>query len=402
MALDDDSYLTVGSTMSKFKIHIIIVTAFVGLLSGACSSVFLYSLEWVTKAREEHTIFILGLPLFGFLFGRLLKLIPHHINQGVPYILNELDNHDAHVSPWMTPFIFLSSLGTHLFGGSAGREGVGVIMGASVAHLIPRKKISYQDLRPYLIYSGIAAGFSSIFGTPFAAIIFSFELHHFKDVRKGFLFLTTILSSLIALLTSSFLGPSHQHYTVGFHFEINTIIHVSIATFTSGIGGLAFYWGLKGYTRLISKLFSQIEWKLAFGAAFVSVIVYIFHGYEYVGIGNDIILKSFNQQMEPYDFVMKCLLTVMTLSIGFKGGEVTPLFFMGATLSNSIASFFSYNNYALSSSLGMVGLFGAVTATPIASMVMATELFGWKVGGLSVLTCYFARLIMGKRSVYRH
>lgn len=90
------------------------------------------------------------------------------------------------------------------------------------------------------------------------------------------------------------------------------------------------------------------------------------------------------------------------MAIGFKGGEVTPLFFMGATLSNSVSSLFNFNNYALSSSLGMVGLFGAVTATPFASIAMAAELFGWKVGTLSILTCFIVRFIMGSRSVYRH
>lgn len=388
--------------MSKFQIHTILLSILIGLVSGVCSSLFLHSLEWITALRNEHSYLIWGLPVFGIFFGLLIKAIPHHINQGVPYILQELDNHEAHISPWMTPFIFLSSLGTHLFGGSVGREGVGVIMGASIAHLVPRLKKSYQELRPYLIYSGIAAGFSSIFGTPIAAIIFSFELHHFKDVKKDFLLFSTALSSLVALLVPHFIGPKHQHFVVNFQFDNKVFFYIFIAGIAAGIGGHAFYWGLKGYTKLISKLVPHIEWKLAIGALIISLIVFLTNGYEYVGIGTDIISRSFHQQMLPYDFLMKCLLTAMTLAIGFKGGEVTPLFFMGATLSNSVSSLFNFNNYALSSSLGMVGLFGAVTATPFASIAMAAELFGWKVGTLSILTCFIARFIMGSRSVYRH
>lgn len=387
--------------MSKFKIQIILSSILIGVFSGACSSAFLHSLEYVTHFRDEHKYLIWGLPVFGLLFGYLIKSIPHHINQGVPYLIHELDNHGSDISPWMTPFIFLGSLGTHLFGGSAGREGVGVIMGASIAHAVPRMKRSYKELRPYLIYSGLAAGFSSIFGTPLAAIIFAFELHQFKDLKKGLLIFSVILSSIIAFLMPFYFGPAHQHFTVNFHFAQSTVIYVLIAAIASGLGGLVFYWGLKSYTKVISKLVPQIEWKLAVGALLVSIIVYTTGAYDYIGIGTSFIEKAFHNPSLPYDFIMKCLLTVMTLAVGFKGGEVTPLFFMGATLSNSFSTFFNLNNYALSSALGMVGLFGAVTATPIASAVMAAEMFGGKVGLLAIAVCLIARLIMRNKSVYR-
>ena len=387
--------------MSKiFKI--LSISLFVGILSGALSSLFLYSLAQVTSFRQTSPYLIWGLPVFGFFFALLIKKLPHHINQGVSYILDELENEKAHVSPWMVPFIFIGSLGTHLFGGSAGREGVGVIMGASVAHLMPKIRDTYKEMRPFLIYSGIAAGFSSIFGTPLAAIIFSFELHSFKHVRRFELIICTILASFVSLLMPYLLGTSHQHFDVSFTLEGNLFYYVLIASIASGIGGQLFYWGLKGYTNLISSIFPRLELRLLMGGLFVSFLVYFTDSYQYIGIGTDVIARSFVEQMSSHDFVMKCLLTVMTISIGFKGGEVTPLFFMGATFSNSIAGFFNFKNFALSSSLGMVGLFGAVTGTPLASAVMGGELFGWKVGLLCFVTCYLSRLFMNDRSVYRH
>lgn len=387
--------------MSKM-IKIISVSLFVGTISGTLSSFFLYSLNEVTHIRQNYPYLIWGLPLFGFLFALLIKKIPHHINQGVPYILEELENGKAQVSPWMVPFIFISSLGTHLFGGSAGREGVGVIMGASAAHLLPRLRETYKEMRPFLIYSGIAAGFSSIFGTPIAAILFSFELHAFKDLRKMDLMICTIFASFVALLIPHLLGPGHQSFEVSFLLEGDLFYYVLIASITSGLGAQFFYWGLKGYTQLISSLFPRIEMKLLLGGLFISLLVFFTDSYQYVGIGTDTIARSFSEGMNYHDFVMKCLLTIMTISIGFKGGEVTPLFFMGATLSNSIAALFNFKNFALSSSLGMVGIFGAVTGTPLASAVMGGELFGWKVGLLCLVSCYLARAMMGRRSVYRH
>lgn len=387
--------------MSKI-LKLSLIALLVGSFSGILSSLFLHSLSAVTELRQSYSYLIWGLPVFGFLFGLWIKRIPHHINQGVPYFLSSLDDHKSPISIWMAPFIFVSSLGTHLFGGSAGREGVGVIMGTSIARLTPTLGLSSIELRPHLIYAGIAAGFSSIFGTPLTAIIFAFELHQFKDMKKPELMTTTILASFGGWLITHVLGPHHQAFEVNFVLGNDTLYYVLIASISAGLGAHLFYWGLKYYTQIISKLFPQIEWKLFFGGFLISGIVFLTNSYQYVGIGTDVIAKSFETQMMPFDFFMKCLLTIMTISIGFKGGEVTPLFFMGATFSNSIASLLNLKNFSLSSSLGMVSLFGAVTGTPLASGIMAAELFGWEVGVLSIVCCHLARLIMGKRSIYRH
>ena len=375
---------------------------FIGLVSAIFSSLFLHLLAYTSTFRSGHPYLIWGLPVFGLLFALILKKIPHHINQGVPYILEEIENEKAKVSTWMAPFILLSSLGTHLFGGSAGREGVGVIMGASVAHYLPKFHKTFSRMRPYLVYGGIAAGFSSIFGTPLTAIIFAFELNAFKHWMKLELIICAVISAFSALFVQSILGPAHQHFQVSFDLNKDLLVYGIIVIFSSGIGANIFYWGLKGYTKLISSLFPELVQKMFFGGLLISSLVFFTDGHQYIGIGTDTIARSFFSEMSHFDFMMKCLLTVMTLSVGFKGGEVTPLLFMGATLSNGMAAFFGLRNFGLSSSLGMVSLFGAVTGTPFASAMMGMELFGWQVGVMAFLTCLGARLFMAKRSVYRH
>jgi H+/Cl- antiporter ClcA len=382
-------------------LKILFIPVFIGLTSGCLSSAFLYLLNEVTLLREKNPFLLYLLPLFGFLFSWVIRKIPHHINQGVPYILEELNNEKAKVSPWMAPFIFFSSLGTHLFGGSAGREGVGVIMGASAAHLLPKLNRSFENLRPYLIYGGMAAGFSSIFGTPLAAIIFSFELHSFKDLKDYKLLVCTILSSFIAFATSNYLGPSHQLFQVLFSWS-EVIPYILLSGIISGFGAHFFYWGYKGYTRLISYLFPRLEIKLGLGSFFICFLVIMTNSYQYLGIGTDFISQTFVSERTYFDFLMKALLTIMTLSIGFKGGEVTPLFFMGSALSNWFCSALSFKNFGLSSSLGMTALFGAVTATPLASALMGAELYGWKAGVLCFFGCWIARFVFGKRCLYRH
>ena len=386
--------------MSKF-FKIIFVSFLIGLITGAFSSGFLHSLDWVTSLRKTHSYLIWGLPFFGLALGMFIQRMPHHVNQGVPNIIKQVESDEGQLSPWMAPFQFITSLGTHLYGGSAGREGVGVIMGASLAQILNSSKFKLDNLRQFLIYGGIAAGFSSIFGTPLAAIVFAFEIHSFKNIRRTYLILCVIAASYSALIVPKLLGPVHQSYEVIFSFQ-DVIPYLLIAGVAAGLGAQIFYWGVRSYTQLTSKLLPSLPIRLFIGALLISTLVYLTSGYPYIGIGTDIIARSFTQEMSWYDFAMKVLLTTMTLSIGFKGGEVTPLFFMGSTLSNWICSIFSFRNFGLSSSLGMVGLFGAATGTPFASILMSCELFGWKVGLCSVVSCLIARVLMGKRSVYRH
>lgn len=386
--------------MSKIP-KLLFLSLFIGLVSGILSTLFLALLNDVTTLRNSYPQLIWGLPFFGLLLSIVIKRIPQQINQGVPYILGELERPKTDISPWMTPFIFLSSLGTHLFGGSAGREGVGVIMGASAAHLLSRLGHSFKDLKKFFIYGGMAAGFSSIFGTPVTAIVFSFELRKFENIKKKDLLLTTIMASFTAFLVSSVLGASHQHFVV--HLNLSEVLpYIFISGIISGIAAHIFYWGNKGYTQLISAIFPNLSVKLVAGGLAISVFVFLTKSYDYIGLGTEILAKSFVQEMSSYDFMMKALLTIMTISIGFKGGEVTPLFFMGATFSNWSCALFNLRNFSLSSSFGMVALFGAVTGAPLASAVMGMELFGWKVGLFCLISCYMAKFIMGKRSVYRH
>jgi H+/Cl- antiporter ClcA len=390
-----------GRAMSQI-LKLVILSLFVGIMSGALSSAFMHSLNFVTDLRLTHPLLIFGLPFYGFALGLLIKKIPHHINQGVPYIIQEIDNPDKKVSILTAPYIFLTALGTHLFGGSAGREGVGVLMGASIAHVLPTIHPIFKKIRGHLIYTGIAAGFSSIFGTPLAAMVFAFELHKFKEMKKLDLLFSTLFASLIADQVFHFLGPNHQKFEVTFNWDFHTTAASVVTGLVSGAGALLFFYGMKHFTHFISKLIPSIKWKLLTGGALVTSIIFLFDAYDFSGIGTHMIERSFTHPMALSDFFLKWLLTVITIAVGFKGGEVTPLFFMGATLSNSCLSFLNFKNFSLSSALGMTALFGAVTNTPYTSAIMACELFGWKIGLLSLTSCLLAKLLMGNKSFYRH
>ena len=385
--------------MSKFLKHFFLFL-YVGLAAGLLSSLFLYALQVVTKFRSDNHILIFGLPIFGFIFGILLKKIPSYINQGVPYIINEIDNDKEKVSVLTAPFIFISSLCTHLFGGSAGREGVGVLMGASAAHILPKTHPAFYQMRTFLIYGGVAAGFASIFGTPLAGIVFAFELHRFKEVKKNDLMFTTVFSAVVAFLISEHLGPEHVRNVVEIFWDYSLLFSVILISLISAAGGFIFYYGMKGSHYAFARIRGP-EWKLFIGGLLVCTIIWLTNGYEYAGISTDLIRRSFLEEMHIQDFIWKCLLTIITISVGFKGGEVTPLFCMGATLVNSVMSKFSFGTYSLNSALGMVSIFAAVTKTPLASSIMACELFGYEIGPMALLCCFLSSALLKERSIYK-
>ena len=384
-----------------FAIYILFAAFLFGILAGLSSSAFLYSLDWVTSTRQQYPIMIWTLPIFGFLFALLCKKISRQIQSGMPDILQSLEQQNNPPSVWLAPFIFFSSLGSHLFGASVGREGVGILMSTGLNQLVPKFRFSAEECRVYFIYCGIAAGFSAIFATPLAAIIFAFELFKFKDTKKLLLLFACCISSLTAYSISHTLGPIHQNFEVNSSFSIATLNYVFLAGICAGLAGLIFYWALKFYSKQMAKYFPHMEWRMAFGGLAISAIVYFTKAYQYIGIGTDMIQKSFEQGMSIYDFIFKCIFSIMSIGVGFKGGEVTPIFFMGASFTNSIATILDMNNFALSSALGMVAMFSALTAAPIASIALAAEVFGWKVGLISILSCFIARAIMGRRSIYK-
>jgi H+/Cl- antiporter ClcA len=386
--------------MSKFLKHILIFI-YVGTASGVLSSLFLHALGAVTSFRMEHPRLLFGLPLFGFFFGLLLKRIPPSMNHSVPSVLEEIETDKKTISVWTAPFIFIASIGTHLFGGSAGREGVGVLMGASAAHLLPKTHRTFNQMRKYLIYGGVAAGFASIFGTPWAGVFFAFELRDFKERKNVYLLFTTLFSALLADSVTRILGPDHAKYVVGFSWDWSLLVYVALIGIVSAGAGILFYQAMKRASSFFARALPRVEWRLFTGALILVLIVWFTGGFAYTGIGVDGIARSFSEEMSLRDFAMKCLLTILTLSVGFKGGEVTPLFFMGATLSNTVLAKLSFSNYSLSASLGMVSLFAAVTKTPLTCAIMAGELFGYEIFPLALGSCLLGSWLMKGRSIYR-
>ncbi len=378
----------------------LVLAIIIGGLIGCVSTVFLMSLDWVTQTREDNAMVVWLLPLAGMLIIWLYQLSGKLLDKGNNLLITEYHQPKTVISWLLAPLIFVTTLITHLFGGSAGREGTAMQMGSSIAHqfsFLFRDKALH---RKTLIICGISAGFGSLFGTPITGIVFGFEVLILLKIPVISL-LPAILSTYSAFFVSNALQAPHTHYDAVLYNQSNPI---DILWFI--LAGLLF--GGAGYLcvsmhlffkDLIKKLNQSPYLIIAVGGVLISVFVH-FMGTKYIGLGIPIIADSFDTMLPVYDFLLKILLTTFTLAIGFKGGEVTPLFFIGATLGNALFIFGMPLPIEVLAAVGFVAVFAGATNTPLACSVMGIELFGMELGIFFVLTCYVAYLVSGKNSVY--
>ncbi|GAB4021998.1 MAG: voltage-gated chloride channel family protein [Bdellovibrio sp.] len=375
--------------ISTIKISFVI-----SLLAGASCSLFLWLLSIVTEFRINWPFLIFCLPLFS-LIQTYLNARFDAINISVPQILKSLNSEEREYNLKASLFILFSSLGTHLFGGSAGREGVGLIMASSLTDHFSNKNLNYS--RHSILKASLAAGFSAMFATPLAGILFAFEMTKFekRDIPL------CALSSFGALFVTYILKAPHTKYFLAeINVSWNWILIVLIVGVSCGLGAMLFYYGL-GTISFISNRIIKNRFLMAFlSTALVSFIALTFKQEQVLGIGIEEIQKSMTSSVSGTDWILKLVLTVLTIGVGLKGGEVTPLFFMGATLSNFLAQNLGLDHVSLWSALGFVTFFSAAASSPLTAGFIALELFSYKLFFPAILSSYLACFIMNKRSIY--
>lgn len=372
----------------------------VALAVGSTSACFLYLLNRVTALREEHLFIILFLPVVGLLLSWWYQRYGGKVQKGNNLLLLEYYRPDDGIPFRMAPMIILATLATHLFGGSAGREGTAVQYGASIADQL-RKVVSLtKEEKRTLLLCGIAAGFASLFGTPWAGALFALEMVQLGRTRwKGIVPIvgTAYLSNIICGLY----GDLHTHYP-----QLGGLPNLSPQVLVYLIAaGLAFGLAARLFCKsgdLFNALFSKIRQPLfrpVVGGVAVVATVFLLQSTRHIGLGIPTILSAFETPLPSYDFLIKIILTTLTLSAGFKGGEVTPLFFVGATLGNALAPFIPLPMILLAAT-GFVSVFAGCTKTPIACTVMAMELFGLEGALFFFITCMVSLIVSGKEGIY--
>ena len=371
----------------------------VGIIGGLLGAGFHHALHFVTHLRGEHTWLIFLLPLGGLLSVGIYRLFGLRNNRGTNEIIDAILDGKP-VSPMVAPVIFLASSITHLFGGSAGREGAALQLGGSVASMIGKVlKIGEKD-RTVLIMSGMSAVFAGLFGTPLTATIFCME---FESV--GTLFTPALLPCYLAAFVASRVSLARGVHPEVFPLEVRTLLTLGNSWKFVILAVLIALLGI-----VMCKVFHQAEHlaahhlpnpfvRIAVGGVLITVMTLIAGDHRFNGAGMDMALAAVAGETEWYSFLVKMLFTAVTLAAGFKGGEIVPTFCIGATFGCLIGGLLGLDP-GLAAALGLVGLFCCATNSPFASIVLSIEMFGSGYLHLFALVCVIGFVLSGHSGLY--
>ncbi|MBS1833244.1 MAG: voltage-gated chloride channel family protein, partial [Acidobacteria bacterium] len=359
----------------------------------------LAALDWATSTREAHPWLIALLPAAGFAIGWLYDAFGKSVEAGNNLLLEEIHDPRTTVPARMAPLVLLGTTVSHLFGASVGREGTALQMGASLADQLTKPLRLDATERRILLMAGIAAGFASVFGTPLAGAVFGLEVLTIGAMRYDAL-VPCMLSAAIADRVTIALGLHHTIYRVPFAppLTANTFLAAIAAGIAFGLTARAFAWLSHRISRYSKARIAYGPLRPVVGGVLVAAAAYVV-GTRYLGLGIPVISESFVQPVNSWDFAAKIAFTAISLGFGFKGGEVTPLFFIGATLGNVLGNVLPLP-MPLLAEMGFVAVFGGAANTPLASTLMAIELFGGETGLYAGLACVLSYLFSGHAGIY--
>ena len=370
-----------------------------GTLGGLLGAGFHHALHFVTHVRSEHTWLIFLLPLGGILTVLVYRLPGMQKNRGTNEIIDAALE-GGEVSPMVAPSIFLATAITHLFGGSAGREGAALQLGGSTASMLAKLfKLSKED-RTILIMAGMSAVFAGLFGTPLTATLFCMEFESVGTVFSPAL-LPCFLSAFTASQISAMLGVHAETYLLTQMFTIslgNCWRYLILAVLVSllGIAMCAFFHRAE---HLAAHRFHNPFVRILVGGVLVTVMTLMVGDHRFNGAGMDMALKAVGGEADWYSFLLKMLFTAVTLSAGFKGGEIVPTFCIGATFGCLIGGLLGLDP-GFAAALGLVGLFCCATNSPFASIVLSIEMFGSTNLYLFALVCVICFVLSGNSGLY--
>ena len=375
----------------------------IGIITGGLDALFGIVLLKVTDIRENNPFwFIPFLAVAGLLIYFIYDRFGKETQNGMSLLFDRARNKRSEIKLRLIPFVTLSTWITHLFGGSAGREGVAVQIGGTLGSFTARNiHLENKNSVRILTITGMAAGFGGLFRTPIAAVFFATEV-----LSAGYLEVTALLPALIASYTAStvsgYLGL--EKFTVSsditFTIDYHTFLPFCIAAVSFGIVGGGFALLLRFTKKLFAKILKNPYIRIASAGAIISLFSLLLYCGRYSGLGTNLINASFSDgEVYYWDFALKFLFTIITIAAGFQGGEVTPLFSIGATLGAVIAALTGMP-VVLFAALGYVAVFGAATNTLIAPMFIGAEVFGYQYMPFFFAACVIAYIFNGDNSIY--
>lgn len=385
----------------KNQLILVFSSIIIGVIVGGLDTFFGKILIWLSTIRVEHFfMFVPFLSVAGMVFMFFFVKHGKESPKGMSLVFEAGHENRDEIPLRLIPFVMIGTWLTHLFGGSAGREGVAVQLGATISNWFGRL-IKQDELTSHFIIIGIAAGFAGLFETPIAASFFALEVLVVGKLRYDVLF-PTFIGAFVASNTSKWLGLEKFHFLLSENIKLSWLLFVELIILgvLFGLTGRLFV-ELLGRTKgYLSKFIANPIIRIGVGGLVLSVLLIIFGQGRYSGLGTNLIEMSFNGEIVySYDWLLKLFLTVLTLSVGFLGGEVTPLFAIGATLGVFLGSLFGVP-IELAAALGYASVFGSATNTLLAPVFIGGEVFGFSYLPFFIIVCVTSFVCGKGKSIY--
>ena len=378
----------------------IIFAIIVGAIVGLCGTAFYFALSLVTVLRTQNTWLIFLLPLGGLGIVAMYRFLHNEKDTGTNLVISAIHSDDE-LPLRMAPLIFVSTLITHLFGGSAGREGAALQMGGSIGNALG-KLFHFDDKDKHvMIMCGMSAAFSALFGTPMAAAILPMEM-----VSVGVMYyialVPCVISSLVAHGIAYSFGVSNEMFIIRSipKFGIMTSIEISVLAILCALVSILFCVLLHKSEDLYKRFFTNPYIRVIAGGCIIIVLTLLVGNQDYNGTGINIIEHCINGTVRPEAFLLKMIFTALTLGAGYKGGEIVPSFFTGAAFGCLFGNLLGFAP-TLCTAVGMTAVFCGVTNCPITSLLISFELFGYDGMPYFLLATALSYMLSGYFGLYR-
>ncbi len=378
-----------------------ILSAIIGTIVGVSTTVFLKLLSWGIGVSESYGRYFFLLPITLFISALVIKLCaPEAKGQGTERVLESIHKRSGRIDIKVVPVKLFATVITIASGGSAGKWGPAAQIGSGLASTFSNLIKANDAERRRLAICGISAGFASVFATPIAGAIFGLEVLVAGRIAHEDLF-PAFVAGIFSYQVASFLGVDHFSVSIALTegFSSYLFILVIIAGIFFGLCSLFLIELLEYVQKLADKIKIWEPWKGIFGGLLLIVLTLLFTT-KYLGLGENVVHSVLQGSgIVWYAFILKAVFTSITLSFGGSGGLISPILFVGTTAGAAFAQLFNYD-ISIFAAIGMVSLLAGATNTPIASSIMAVELFGSSIAPYAALACVISFLMTGHRCVF--
>lgn len=384
---------------AKISVKWVAFSILSGIIVGSVGTLFYFAMSFVTGLRGSYPWLVFFLPIGGLVIVGAYRLMHDENDTGTNLVLSAIHSGD-HLPLRMAPLIFISTLVTHLLGGSAGREGAALQLGGSIGNGIGRLFRFDEKDKHIMIMCGMSAAFSALFGTPMAAAIFSMEVVSVGIMHYSAL-VPCVIASLIAHGIATSAGASAETFIIEEipSFNVETAIRISVLAILCALVSILFCVMLHESEHLYKRFFKNPFIRVFVGGCIIIVLTFLVGDQSYNGTGINIIERCFDGTVRPEAFFMKMLFTAVTLGAGYKGGEIVPSFFTGAAFGCLFGNIMGFSP-TLCTAVGMTAVFCGVTNCPITSLLISFELFGYDGMPYFLLVIAFSYMLSGYFGLY--